>query len=142
MSKESKDWVKNNRICDAEGSWYCPGHYPPGLQKVLKEKKDFRQLEDFNAKTKADDEYQRNYFEHLSDPEKAARRARKKDADAKKKTLSQNEIKQINMKWENNDITSTLFGLIKDNDVDTFTSIVQSSPEYLHMRSADGRGPM
>ena len=64
VSKESKEWVKNNRQCDA-GGWYCPGQYPPGLQKVLKEKKDFKQLEDFNAKTEADEEYQKKYFEHL-----------------------------------------------------------------------------
>ena len=65
VSKESKEWVQKNRVCDAPGSWFCPGQYPPGLQKVLKEKKDFKQLEDFNAKTEADDEYQRKYFEHL-----------------------------------------------------------------------------
>jgi dolichyl-diphosphooligosaccharide--protein glycosyltransferase len=65
VSQESKEWVLNNRVCDAPGSWFCPGQYPPGLQKVLKEKKDFKQLEDFNAKTEADDEYQRKYFEHL-----------------------------------------------------------------------------
>ena len=125
-----------------EGSWYCPGQYPPGLQKVLKDKKDFKQLEDFNAKTEADDEYQRKYFEHLNDPQKAARRAQKKEADTKKMTLSQNEINQINMKWEDNDITSALFGLVRDNDVDSFKSIVQSTPHYVHMRSKDGRGPM
>lgn len=148
VSKESKEWVKNNRRCDAEGSWYCPGQYPPGLQKVLKDKKDFKQLEDFNAKTEADDEYQRKYFEHLNDPQTAARRAHKKSTEAKKDTetnkmtLTQNDIKQINLKWENNDITSTLFGLVRDNDVDTFKSIAQSTPHYLHMRSKDGRGPM
>jgi dolichyl-diphosphooligosaccharide--protein glycosyltransferase len=65
VSQESKEWVLNNRVCDAPGSWFCPGQYPPGLQKVLNEKKDFKQLEDFNAKTEADDEYQRKYFEHL-----------------------------------------------------------------------------
>ena len=65
VSKESKESVLNNRVCDAPGSWYCRGQYPPGLQKVLKEKKDFKQLEDFNAKTEADDEYQKKYFEHL-----------------------------------------------------------------------------
>lgn len=44
VSKESKEWVLKNRVCDAPGSWFCPGQYPPGLQKVLKEKKDFKQL--------------------------------------------------------------------------------------------------
>ncbi|EED93659.1 oliosaccharyl transferase, partial [Thalassiosira pseudonana CCMP1335] len=46
VSKESKEWVANNRVCDAPGSWFCRGQYPPGLQKVLREKKDFKQLED------------------------------------------------------------------------------------------------
>ena len=151
VSKESKEWVKNNRQCDVEGSWYCPGQYPPGLQKVLKDKKDFKQLEDFNAKGEADDEYQRRYFEHLNDPQRAARRAQRKDSEAKREaqkkdneviTLSQQEIKQINMKWEDNDITSTLFGLVRENDVESFKSIAESSPHYLHMRSKDGRGPM
>ena len=64
VSKESKQWVKDNRICDVEGSWYCPGQYPPALQKILKEKKDFAQLEDFNRGEK-DSDYTKQYFENL-----------------------------------------------------------------------------
>jgi dolichyl-diphosphooligosaccharide--protein glycosyltransferase len=64
VSKESKEWIKNNRVCDAPGSWFCPGQYPPALQKILKEKKDFAQLEDFNVKS-SDAEYQKQYFENL-----------------------------------------------------------------------------
>ena len=32
VSKESKEWVADpkNRLCDAPGSWFCPGQYPPG----------------------------------------------------------------------------------------------------------------
>jgi dolichyl-diphosphooligosaccharide--protein glycosyltransferase len=67
VSQESKAWVADpaNRICDAEGSWFCRGQYPPALQKILKEKKDFRQLEDFNAEHEHDAEYQRQYHENL-----------------------------------------------------------------------------
>jgi dolichyl-diphosphooligosaccharide--protein glycosyltransferase len=65
VSKESKEWVVQNRICDAPGSWFCPGQYPPALEKILKEKKDFRQLEDFNRERGDDDEYQKQYFENL-----------------------------------------------------------------------------
>lgn len=67
VSKESKEWVADpaNRICDAEGSWFCRGQYPPALQKILKEKKDFKQLEDFNANREDDSEYQRQYHENL-----------------------------------------------------------------------------
>ena len=35
VSKESKEWVIENRKCDAPGSWFCPGHYPPALEKIL-----------------------------------------------------------------------------------------------------------
>jgi dolichyl-diphosphooligosaccharide--protein glycosyltransferase len=67
VAKESKAWVADpaNRICDAEGSWFCRGQYPPALQKILKEKKDFKQLEDFNANREDDSEYQRQYHENL-----------------------------------------------------------------------------
>jgi dolichyl-diphosphooligosaccharide--protein glycosyltransferase len=47
VSMESKKWVADpaNRHCDAPGSWYCPGQYPPAepLQKVLARKKAFKQ---------------------------------------------------------------------------------------------------
>jgi dolichyl-diphosphooligosaccharide---protein glycosyltransferase len=65
VSLESKKWVENNRKCDAPGSWYCPGQYPPSLRKILSEKRDFKQLEDFNVKEKGDEEYQKQYFENL-----------------------------------------------------------------------------
>merc|ERR1712160_146024 len=66
VSQESKNWVADpkNRVCDAPGSWYCSGQYPPALQKVLKDKKDFSQLEDFN-KDGNDSEYQAQYHENL-----------------------------------------------------------------------------
>jgi dolichyl-diphosphooligosaccharide--protein glycosyltransferase len=66
VSKESKEWVADpkNRDCDAPGSWYCRGQYPPGMAKILSEKRDFSQLEDFN-KDEDDSEYQKKYFENL-----------------------------------------------------------------------------
>mmetsp|Transcript_42760 Transcript_42760/g.77244 ORF Transcript_42760/g.77244 Transcript_42760/m.77244 type:complete len:876 (+) Transcript_42760:176-2803(+) len=53
MSQESKDWVADpkNRICDAPGSWYCVGQYPPALNKLIAQRKNFAQLEDFNRGT-------------------------------------------------------------------------------------------
>ena len=56
VSKKSKEWAANstNRICDAPGSWYCSGQYPPVLQKsLLAKSKAFEQLEDFNKKKNA-----------------------------------------------------------------------------------------
>eukprot|EP00747_Dinoflagellata_sp_TGD_P064097 gnl/TRDRNA2_/TRDRNA2_153735_c1_seq1.p1 gnl/TRDRNA2_/TRDRNA2_153735_c1~~gnl/TRDRNA2_/TRDRNA2_153735_c1_seq1.p1 ORF type:complete len:644 (-),score=116.44 gnl/TRDRNA2_/TRDRNA2_153735_c1_seq1:134-1894(-) len=71
ISQESKDWVADpaNRKCDVPGSWYCPGQYPPALDKLIHSRKAFVQLEDFNAKGKKGDkeaeEYQRQYFEKM-----------------------------------------------------------------------------
>jgi len=50
ISQESKDWVDDpkNRICDAPGSWYCVGQYPPALQPLISKRRNFAQLEDFN----------------------------------------------------------------------------------------------
>mmetsp|Transcript_4198 Transcript_4198/g.9524 ORF Transcript_4198/g.9524 Transcript_4198/m.9524 type:complete len:909 (+) Transcript_4198:99-2825(+) len=50
ISQESKDWVADpkNRICDAPGSWYCVGQYPPALQKLIAKRRNFAQIEDFN----------------------------------------------------------------------------------------------
>ena len=55
---------KKNRLCDG-GGWFCPGQYPPALQKILVQKKDFKQLEDFN-KGGDDSAYQKEYFDRLA----------------------------------------------------------------------------
>eukprot|EP00929_Paragymnodinium_shiwhaense_P050889 TRINITY_DN25620_c0_g1_i1.p1 TRINITY_DN25620_c0_g1~~TRINITY_DN25620_c0_g1_i1.p1 ORF type:complete len:1033 (+),score=90.75 TRINITY_DN25620_c0_g1_i1:64-3162(+) len=37
VCEQSKSWNAdpNNRLCDAPGSWYCPGQYPPLLRQLL-----------------------------------------------------------------------------------------------------------
>jgi len=54
VSQESKDWVAdpNNRVCDAPGSWYCVGQYPPALAPLIAKRRNFKQLEDFNVKAR------------------------------------------------------------------------------------------
>lgn len=152
VSKESKDWVADpaNKICDAEGSWYCRGQYPPALQKVLKGKKDFAQLEDFNAKDKEDDtdsEYQKEYFENLGQ----AGRARKPPSEQQRQqqqprkqlaVLAPEEIDAINERWEDNDITSTVWKLINENQYKELLQVLLENPEVAHVRSSDGRGPL
>mmetsp|Transcript_41891 Transcript_41891/g.99740 ORF Transcript_41891/g.99740 Transcript_41891/m.99740 type:complete len:833 (-) Transcript_41891:56-2554(-) len=61
VSQESKDWVADpaNRICDAPGSWYCVGQYPPALKKLIAKRKNFSQLEDFNRKQTEKSDYPR-----------------------------------------------------------------------------------
>jgi len=52
VSQESKAWVADpaNRVCDAPGSWYCVGQYPPALKPLIDKRQNFAQLEDFNRK--------------------------------------------------------------------------------------------
>merc|ERR1711904_437711 len=69
VSKESKAWLADpaNRKCDAPGSWYCPGQYPPALDKLFEKKKDFAQREDINKKrSKEDEQYQKEYHERMA----------------------------------------------------------------------------
>ncbi|CAE8635161.1 unnamed protein product [Polarella glacialis] len=69
VSQESKTWAQDpaNRKCDAPGSWYCTGQYPPVLDRLLEKKKAFKQLEDFNSGLDKDAEaYQRAYMEKLA----------------------------------------------------------------------------
>merc|ERR1712072_1511274 len=50
VSQESKDWIADpkNKVCDAPGSWYCVGQYPPALEKLIAKRRSFSQVEDFN----------------------------------------------------------------------------------------------
>merc|ERR1712223_2281802 len=50
VSQESKDWIADpaNRVCDAPGSWYCVGQFPPALDKLIAKRRSFAQVEDFN----------------------------------------------------------------------------------------------
>lgn len=51
-SQSSKKWGMNpeNRKCDAPGSWYCTGDYPPALNPLIEKRRSFAQIEDFNKK--------------------------------------------------------------------------------------------
>ena len=66
VSQESKAWVADpkNRICDAPGSWYCVGQYPPApeIQSLIKRRRPFGQYENFNKKDAVDDDYYREYM--------------------------------------------------------------------------------
>ena len=143
--------------CDA-GGWFCPGNYPPGLQKVLKEKKDFAQLEDFNRGA-SDEEYQKQYFENLNDPAKARRRAIKKDTaegggaganplanevkiEAKPGKPTKEDIRDINRQWADSDVTNVLFEIVKNNDLNKLALLAETQELLVHARSKDGRGPM
>ena len=89
VSKESKDWVADpaNRKCDAPGSWYCVGQYPPKFAKFMENMTNFKQLEDFNvADTEKSQEYQRKYMAAMNG---------KVSAKAKKKSTSQSRAARL-----------------------------------------------
>jgi len=164
VSEESKQWVLDNRKCDAPGSWYCPGQYPPALQKVLDQKRDFAQLEDFNKGSAGGDaEYQKQYFENLNNPEEARKRAiqqQRAEAISDKvktsvspegqqqlhvdvhKITNEEEIEDYNKHWEDSEMTGKLYETISSGNIQGFANLITTYPAYAHARSADGRGPM
>jgi dolichyl-diphosphooligosaccharide---protein glycosyltransferase len=137
---ESKKWVEENRICDAPGSWFCRGQYPPALEAVLKEKKDFKQLEDFNAKGGDDQDYQKKYFENLQ--RKPGDAVPEPDKRPKLAKLKPDEIDLINEDWTNTEVTSLMYELIAGDKYGQLVTALKENPRIAHVRSEDGRGPM
>lgn len=146
VSEESKTWVAENRECDAAGSWFCPGKYPPGLQHILSSGKNFAQLEDFNRKGESDEEYQKQYFEALNNPEKAAKLARLRERKEAEKSGGDedtpNGVDEIYNKWEDTEDTTLMWQLISQNQVEDLRSWLTEEPAVAFIRSRDGRGPM
>lgn len=148
VSKESKDWVANpsNRLCDTPTSWICRGQYPPTIQNIMREKKDFKQLEDFNVKGEDDSEYQKQYMENLLKnqgiPTSERENRRKKKAKKVTEKLSAKEIEDLNSHWSNNDATTVLWNLISSGQKEELRRMFEESPVIAHVRSEDGRGPM
>jgi dolichyl-diphosphooligosaccharide--protein glycosyltransferase len=150
VSQESKEWVADpsNRICDAPGSWFCRGQYPPGLSRVLEGKKDFSQLEDFNRGDR-DEEYTRRYFEDLKDPDSARRKAMAKEIERNKEQVDAElqekkhvSVDDIYNTWENTDDTTRMWNLINSNAVEELKAWLEAEPHKAYVRSEDGRGPM
>lgn len=160
VALDSKEWVSDpsNRVCDVPGSWYCPGQYPPALQAVLDQKKDFTQLEDFN-KAEADEEYQKKYFEHLNNPEKAKRAANKakREEEAREKSNeeassssssgeptkpTQEQIDNVYNKWEDTEETTLMWKIVSSNSIEELENWLKGNPLAAFVRSSDGRGPM
>ena len=150
VSEESKAWVADpaNRLCDVPGSWYCPGQYPPGLSEILARKKDFQQLEDFN-RGKADEEYQKRYFEDLNDPNAAKKKIMEKELEAAKAAQQEagaaeepKSVDEVYNTWEDTEDTTRMWKLISSNSVDELKAWLEEKPHKAFIRSRDGRGPM
>ena len=158
IDEESKAWVADwqNKRCDVPGSWFCPGQYPPGLYDILASKTDFAQLEDFNRGQK-DAEYQKQYFEALSNPDLAAKKARLLERESQSKRIESGEVKpaapevkaavkkqvdEIYNTWEDTEDTTLMWKFISSNQVDDLRSWLEEDPTVAFIRSRDGRGPM
>lgn len=148
VSRKSKTWVEDNRECDA-GGWFCPGKYPPALKKHLDKKKDFAQLEDFNRGA-SDEEYQKEYFQNLNNPNLAKKRAEmnaKPDDNVPKKkspprALTDEEKQEIYSTWEDTEDSTLMWKLVSSNAIDDLQRWLENDPGAAWLRSADGRGPM
>merc|ERR1719215_1782485 len=57
ISESSREFARRpeNRLCDAPGSWFCRGQYPPALNELFTKRKAFKQLEDFNTEASSED---------------------------------------------------------------------------------------
>lgn len=153
VSEESKQWVSNpaNRVCDVAGSWFCPGQYPPGLSHFLSRKRDFAQLEDFNRGGESDEDYQKQYFEALENPDLARARARALEQQARAKDEPGRDgaskppsdiADQLYKTWEDTEETTLMWRLISSNAVDDLRSVLEQDSSLAFVRSKDGRGPM
>ena len=139
VSRESKEWAANpaNRVCDAPGSWYCAGRYPPALQWLEKKKKAFRQLEDFNRGGR-DEKYYEEYMARMEGRKMTGdgggvgvERAKGGNGGAKK------AVKKMV-----DEFSAKLKKLIAANAVDEIAHLLANEPELANLRSADGRGPL
>jgi hypothetical protein len=77
----------------------------------------------------------------LSDPNKARKMMEMNDAPAPP-PLTKDQIRSINQRWEDNQVTSNLFNLIQTNQIDMLEMALKNQPSFAHARSKDGRGPM
>eukprot|EP01126_Amoeba_proteus_P043539 TRINITY_DN4786_c0_g2_i3.p1 TRINITY_DN4786_c0_g2~~TRINITY_DN4786_c0_g2_i3.p1 ORF type:complete len:271 (+),score=72.43 TRINITY_DN4786_c0_g2_i3:3-815(+) len=129
VSLESKKWCSdpNNRVCDAPGSWYCPGQYPPAapLQELFKRKRAFKQLEDFN-KGNEQTEYHKEYLARMEGRTTSPKKTGGKDYS----------------KLEDDEHTSLMWNLIREGKHQEIQEWLDKDSKVIHMRSADGRGPL
>ena len=111
-------------------------------------------MEDFN-RGKADEEYQKQYFEMLNNPEKAAALARQMEREQKEKEIAagggseapprdetKKSVDEIYNNWQDTEDTTLMWTLITNNQVDELKAWLEEDPTVAFIRSRDGRGPM
>jgi len=139
VSKKSRKWIANpeNRQCDAPGSWYCVGQYPPALHELISNRTSFKQLEDFNTKrTAKDDEYTREYMRRM---EGRGGESREKERPFELDFAPQS---REGADWQDTPLTTLLWNLVHGNKVKEFRDLIKMDGNVVHVRSGDGRGPL
>jgi len=144
VSMESKKWASDpeNRKCDAPGSWYCPGQYPPAepLNLLFTRKRDFKQLEDFNRGNEQN-EYHKEYLARMEGKRSgAAPPPQSKPAHEEDDDEPQHQTDYT--AWEDDEYTTQMWHLIKDKNYEAVERWLAMDKNLVHMRSADGRGPL
>jgi dolichyl-diphosphooligosaccharide--protein glycosyltransferase len=83
VSEKSKAWAADpaNRLCDAPGSWYCPGQYPPALAKFTGIIKPAYSMPAFAKKQIEEREKQAREVQRLADRAAAAAANAKSEAE-------------------------------------------------------------
>ena len=77
-------------------------------------------------------------------PDENEKKAYEKKAleDQKFRRLTDASIEEINKDWADTEETGTMWEIIKNQEFDSLLRLLGSQPEYAHVRSKDGRGPM
>ena len=104
VSKKSRKWLADpkNRICDAPGSWYCTGQYPPAWKNFIASRVSFAQLEDFN-RGGGTSEYTKQYMARMNGEVPATN----EEQDATIQFLAAFAPKsKADAQWEDTDLTS------------------------------------
>jgi dolichyl-diphosphooligosaccharide--protein glycosyltransferase len=152
VSKESRAWAADpaNRECDAPGSWYCSGKYPPALKWLESKKKAFRQLEDFNRGGR-DDAYYAEYMARMEG--RGSGDAQPADSQAKpaaggggggaptKRTAAAAKA-AAGGKSLRDEVLGKIQKMIVDDQYDALAHTLATQPDTVKLRSADGRGPL
>jgi dolichyl-diphosphooligosaccharide--protein glycosyltransferase len=138
VSQESKDWVADpaNKVCDAPGSWYCTGQYPPALDNLIARRQAFSQLEDFNRNKDAESKKKSERYnkEYMARMEGGGGGSSKNY----KPSLESTTKKQ----WADTDDTKKIKKLIQAGDASAVASALGKDSALAKVRSKDGRGPL
>ena len=140
VSKKSRKWLADpkNRQCDAPGSWYCTGQYPPAWKKFISTRVSFAQLEDFN-RGGGNSEYTKQYMARMNGEAPSSH----EESDATIQFLAAFAPRsKAEAQWDDTDLTSQMWAIVKNNDLNTMRALIDAAPNVVHARSSDGRGPL